>query len=137
LDFKQEPRGLIPQVLEELMEERTKLKAVGENDKQRVVKELMNSFYGIMMFPNFRLMVPEIGESITNVGREIIMWTKGIVEKAGYEVIFGDKDSVGVKGIKTDEEAIKLQKTINSSYDEFIKQFGITKHKFIINTRQK
>lgn len=137
MDFKQEPRGLIPQVLEELMEERAKLKAAGENDKQRVVKELMNSFYGIMMFPNFRLMVPEIGESITNVGREIIMWTKGIVEKAGYEVIFGDTDSVGVKGIKTDEEAIKLQKTINSSYDEFIKQFGITKHKFIIEYETK
>lgn len=133
MDFAQEPKGMIPTVLEELMEERAKLKAEGRNEQQRVVKELMNSFYGVMMFAGFRLMNPDIGESITHIGREIIQWTKKVVEETyGYKVVYGDTDSIFVEGVETEEQAQELRKTINDSYMEFVAQFGLKSHKFEI-----
>lgn len=134
MDFQQEPKGMIPTVLEELMDERTKLKAEGRNEQQRVVKELMNSFYGVMMFAGFRLMNPDIGESITHVGREIIQWTKETVEESilDLNVVYGDTDSIFVEGVKDEKTAEEIRNFINDSYKDFVSQYGLEKHKFEI-----
>jgi DNA polymerase I len=132
MDFRKEPKGLIPEALEDLFEERVKLKSEGKDNEQRVVKELMNSAYGVMLFESFRMNNRAIGESITATGRNVLKHTKGICEKEGYEVISGDTDSVFVKGVKDKEEAKELMNKINKSYDDFVRPYGLEKHRFEI-----
>lgn len=132
MKFKQEPRGLVPTILEDLFALRRKLKAEGLDDQQRAVKELMNSFYGVMLYKKFRLANRDMGASITYVGRELLAWTKSKVEEWGYKPVYGDTDSIFVEGVKTEEEGLELQKRINKSYDDFVRQFGIEKHSFMI-----
>jgi len=73
-------KGLIPTLLEDLFALRKKYRNEGKDNEQRVVKQIMNSFYGVMAFPSFRLYTPEMAEEVTRRGREIIEFTKKVVE---------------------------------------------------------
>lgn len=72
--------GLIPTLLEDFFVLRKKYKNEGKDNEQRVVKQIMNSFYGVMAFPSFRLYTPQMAEEVTRRGREIIEFTKKVVE---------------------------------------------------------
>lgn len=135
MDFNQEPKGLLPNALKDLFEERARLKAEGRNDQQRVVKEIMNSFYGVMLFKNFRLNNRFIGESITHMGREILAWTKDVVEhltQSDYKVVYGDTDSIFVEGVKTKTEGEEIANIINESYDDLAKKYNLKDHHLTI-----
>lgn len=132
MDFEQSPKGLLPEALEDLFEERQQLKKQGLDDQQRVVKELMNSFYGVMLFESFRLNNVNIGKSITGTGRNILEWTKKECENAGYDVIYGDTDSVFVEGVKDEVEAKELESVLNKSYDKFVEPYELESHRFEI-----
>lgn len=132
INFKQDKKGLLPIALEGLFDERERLKKAGKNDQQRVVKEVMNSFYGVMLFPNFRLNNEYVGSSITKTGREILRFSKKIAEQEGYKVVYGDTDSIFVEGVKTEKEAKYIERTLNNSYYKFVKEFGLKEHRFVI-----
>lgn len=143
MDFEPEPRGLLPTALNDLFEERAKFKREGKDDQQRTVKEIMNSFYGVMLFKNFRLNNRDIGQSITYTGRKIIEWSKERIENMSpylpevqpekrYKVVYGDTDSVFVEGVETVEEAKFIQENLNKSYDEFVSQWNLVDHNFQI-----
>lgn len=92
MDFDQDKKGILPSALEDLFEERARLKKAGKNNEQRVVKELMNSFYGVMLFSSFRLNNRDVGMSITNTGRNLLQWAKDHAEAINdkYKVVYGD-----------------------------------------------
>jgi len=73
-----------------------------------------------------------MGESITYVGRKILEWTRAVMEHEGYNVVYGDTDSVFVEGVKNHTEALDLLDTINESYDDFVSQYGLETHQFKI-----
>ena len=125
-------KGLIPTLLEDLFILRKDYRSKGFDNEQRVVKEIMNSFYGVMAFPSFRLYTPSMAEEITKHGREIIEHTRNTVVSAGYKVIYGDTDSVFVAGIPDVSMATNLESTINETYDNYIKTFGIKSHRLHI-----
>ena len=125
-------KGLIPTLLEDLFTLRKDYRSKGFDNEQRVVKEIMNSFYGVMAFPSFRLYTPSMAEEITKHGREIIEHTRSAVVSAGYKVIYGDTDSVFVAGIPNVDMAINLESTINETYDNYIKTFSIKSHRLHI-----
>jgi DNA polymerase-2 len=84
----------------------------------------MNSFYGVLGNPSCRFFNPDISNAITHTAQAIIQLTAKKVEEMGYEVIYGDTDSVFiVSGAKTPDEARKIgkkiQKHINDFYDEY------------------
>jgi len=135
-------KGLIPILLEMLIDYRGKIKkkmfkALKEKgieseeyrayyQQQFVTKAVTNAFYGQMLFPRCRLYKPEIGDSVTFIGRNIITWTIEQVEKLGYEVIYGDTDSCFVNLNNTNYDEFKKDvEKINRSYSEFTKKFGV------------
>jgi DNA polymerase-2 len=56
----------------------------------------MNSFYGVLGTPACRFYNPALANSITGMGRELLLWSKRWFEDAGYRVLYGDTDSLFV-----------------------------------------
>ena len=57
----------------------------------------MNSFYGVLGNPACRFFNPEISNAITHTCQATIKLTIKKVEELGYEVIYGDTDSVFIE----------------------------------------
>ncbi|VVB66173.1 DNA polymerase [Candidatus Gugararchaeum adminiculabundum] len=115
--FCKKKQGLIPQVLDELITVRGKLKDAvkklkpGTDEYQRMfarqwaLKILANSFYGYMAYPRSRWYSRASAESVTGWGRYYIQDTIKQAEDAGFEVLYGDTDSIFLlmKGKKKEE----------------------------------
>ncbi|KAA9396837.1 DNA polymerase elongation subunit [Haloarcula sp. CBA1130] len=104
--FRKEPDGVIREMVDELLSEREEKKAkrnefdpenpeYGRLDRQQAaVKVIMNSLYGVLGWDRFRLYDKEMGAAVTATGREVIDYTDNVVANEGYEVVYGDTDSV-------------------------------------------
>ncbi|MEM5777285.1 MAG: DNA-directed DNA polymerase [Candidatus Aenigmatarchaeota archaeon] len=114
-------RGIIPEIVEYLINMRDKVKKEMKNAtseqvkkylyaKQYAFKTVANAFYGYTGYIRARLYVLEIANTITATGRDTINKTKMIVEKnTPYKVVYADTDSVMVKLDTEDiKEAFKI-----------------------------
>jgi len=114
--------GVLPKIIEHLVvtrgavkKEMKKAKAEKKRQlyaKQWALKIMANAFYGYFGYARSRLYNLEIANAITATGRKTIQDTKKhIEEKFGYEVVYGDTDSVFVKldGGELDEMAKKAE----------------------------
>lgn len=102
-------KGIIPKILERLMDERQKVKKEikGKTNPEKIrelrakelaLKIMSNAFYGYFGYPRAKIYSMDIANSITAFGRDTIKKTKEFIEKNfGYKVIYGDTDSVMVK----------------------------------------
>ncbi|PSP93228.1 DNA polymerase [Halobacteriales archaeon QS_4_62_28] len=63
----------------------------GRNGKFQFVGQ---SLYGVLGWDRFRLYDKEMGAAVTATGREVIDYTDEVVSREGYEVVYGDTDSV-------------------------------------------
>jgi DNA polymerase I len=63
----------------------------GRNGKFQFVGQ---SLYGVLGWDRFRLYDKEMGAAVTATGREVIEYTDEVVANEGYEVVYGDTDSV-------------------------------------------
>jgi len=87
-----------------------------------------NTLYGVMGWDRFRLQDKDVGAAVTAVGREVIKFTQKVVKEMGYEVIYGDTDSVMVRlgpDMSKDEVmsvGLELEKKINKAYDIFAEE---------------
>ncbi|HXY12808.1 MAG TPA: DNA polymerase domain-containing protein [Thermoplasmata archaeon] len=101
-------RGIIPQILSDLLAERNRFRQAGHvatspemkqyyDGLQNAVKVLMNSFYGVLASSFYRFTNKEIGAAITAFGREAITSIIRELEADGYEVVYSDTDSVFVR----------------------------------------
>ena len=75
----------------------------------RALKILMNSFYGVLGTPACRFYNPALANSITGTGRELLLWSKSWFEAAGFEVLYGDTDSLFVHSHADDPDAASAQ----------------------------
>lgn len=123
--FCKRRRGLIPKVLEELIERRAEIKkklntASGDERKmlearQLALKILANSFYGFLGYARSRWYSREAAESTTAWGRHYIQDTIGKAEGEGFKVLYSDTDSVMLLLDKSGREhALAFQKKINA-----------------------
>jgi DNA polymerase delta subunit 1 len=122
-------KGLLPEILEELLTARKRAKALMKEEKdplryavldgrQLALKISANSVYGFTGATVGQLPCLEISSTVTAYGREMIERTKAEVERIyavanGYEhdaqVVYGDTDSVMIKfGTKSLAEAMRL-----------------------------
>lgn len=86
-------RGIVPEILRELLEERTEtkrlMKSAGESErafldaKQYALKILLNSFYGYSGYARARLYSLTLANAVTSFGRHNIMRTKEMIEEIG------------------------------------------------------
>ena len=108
---KEDRLGLVPQLLEQLMQSREvhktalsvaresgdEAEAFLQDQLQYAVKILMNSFYGVFASSFYRFTHPDLGASITEWARHNIREIIAHVEKRGHEVVYSDTDSIFVK----------------------------------------
>jgi DNA polymerase elongation subunit (family B) len=118
---------VIPIVIVELMEEREKLRELKKKGladestkkKEVVVKFLVNSFYGVLGWPMFRLYKPEMALFITSTGQEINRFLQKCALESGHPAVYGDTDSVFLKGIPDEQVGFEMQDYLNARLVEW------------------
>jgi DNA polymerase I len=108
----------------------------GRNGKFQFVGQ---SLYGVFGWDRFRLYDREMSAGVTATNREVISFTEEATNDAGYQVVYGDTDSVMLE-IGQDmskEEAIEqsfdIESYINDRYDEFaLERLNAEFHRFQI-----
>ncbi|MEM2962887.1 MAG: DNA-directed DNA polymerase [Candidatus Anstonellales archaeon] len=126
--FSKKKKGLIPQVLEEIINMRVeikqKLKSLRPNTdsyhylfaKSQALKILANSYYGYLAYAKSRWYSRECAESVTAWGRQYIQETIKKAQDAGFDVLYGDTDSIFLLlGKKSKKDALEFMDKINKS----------------------
>tara|TARA_B100000378_G_scaffold268947_1_gene256561 strand:- start:219 stop:1805 length:1587 start_codon:yes stop_codon:yes gene_type:complete len=118
--------AILPNILDDLFRAREQAKTDKDEVASQAIKILMNSFYGVLGTPGCRFHNPDIANSITGLGRHFLLWSKAWFEKAGFDVVYGDTDSVFVRsGIDDSREAkdevYNLTASINADLARYVK----------------
>ncbi|ACV10562.1 DNA polymerase B region [Halorhabdus utahensis DSM 12940] len=149
--FRKEPDGIVREMVEELLSEREEKKSLrndhepGTEDyelydrQQGAVKVIMNSLYGVSGWDRFRLYDKDNAAAVTATGRSVIEYTESAVNDLGYDVTYGDTDSVMIS-MGTDmsvenaiDRSFEIEEAINASYDEFASEtLNAEEHRFQI-----
>jgi DNA polymerase-2 len=87
---------ILPQIIENLWAARDEAKRESNAALSQAIKIIMNSFYGVLGTSGCRLHDSRLTSSITKRGHDIIIQSVELIEACGYEVIYGDTDSVFV-----------------------------------------
>jgi DNA polymerase I len=132
-DFCQDFQGFFPELVEELVQDRSKLKEeMKELDKdssdyqnldnrQQAEKILSNSFYGYLGYNGARWYSRECAEATTYLGREYIQDTIEMAEEEGFKICYGDTDSVFIQGENIRERMESFLERVNEDLPEFMK----------------
>jgi DNA polymerase elongation subunit (family B) len=86
----------LPDIIESLWLERDKAKLQKNAALSQAIKIIMSSFYGVLGSTGCRFFDPRLSGSITKRSHEILKKTSVWIEKLGYQVIYGDTDSIFV-----------------------------------------
>lgn len=101
--FKKEPKGFIPSIIGNILDERQKIKRLMKEEtvpeqkkaydfEQQGLKRLANSMYGVYGYSRFRWYKNECGAAITAWGREYIKDAMKKSEEYGFKPIYADTD---------------------------------------------
>ncbi|MFP6582913.1 MAG: DNA polymerase II [Candidatus Hydrogenedentota bacterium] len=112
--------SILPGLIESLWAARDAAKREKNAPLSQAIKIIMNSFYGVLGSTGCRFYDPKLATSITKRGHDLITRTRDFIEEQGYEVIYGDTDSVFV--LIGDEPASDSQK-IGSDLAEGLNQW--------------
>jgi DNA polymerase-2 len=88
---------ILPGLISTLWQARDEAKLRKDNARSRAIKILMNSFYGVLGTTACRFFDPRLASSITRRGHEIIIHSREYIEARGFQVIYGDTDSLFVR----------------------------------------
>lgn len=121
-------KGILPMIIADVWVQRDDAKK--KKAQPHVIyalKIIMNSFYGVLGNPSCRFYNPELSNAITYTAQEVIKLTTKKVEELGYDVIYGDTDSVFVVSKAKDiDEAQKIgrkiEKYVNDFYQGYVKE---------------
>ena len=104
--FRRTP-GILPGLLDELFPRREQAKQSGDQVASQAIKILMNSFYGVLGTPACRFYNPAIANAITGQGRRLLLWSKRWFEQRGFQVLYGDTDSLFVASGGDNDDALE------------------------------
>jgi DNA polymerase II len=115
--------GILPSIIQHLWAQRDKAKKEKNELSRYAIKILMNSFYGVLANPTCRFYSREMANAITLSGQHIIKMAAKKVEEMGYEVIYGDTDSIFLHPHIDDyKEAHKIGDKIASEINKFFEK---------------
>jgi len=124
--------NILPGIIEDLWQARDRAKQQHNKALSQAIKIIMNSFYGVLGTPGCRVHDARLTSSITLRGHELIKHTVTLIEQEGYQVIYGDTDSVFVYLLQAldDEQAAtighRLVDKINAYWQQHLQQmYGI------------
>lgn len=89
-------KHFLPEIIRHLWRARDEAKAQNEQAFSTAIKIIMNSFYGVLGSSGCRFFDTRLASSITMRGHEIMKKTCLLIEQQGYQVIYGDTDSLFV-----------------------------------------
>jgi DNA polymerase I/DNA polymerase-2 len=124
-------KGFIPNVIEGLLKSRIDIKKRMKglkhksilykslNNRQYALKVLANASYGYYSYAGSRWYSRVCAESITSWGRYYIKKVIGMAERSGYDVIYGDTDSLFIK-VKSKKQANEFLENVNHSLPSII-----------------
>jgi len=117
--------AILPRMLDELFPRREAAKKIADDVASNAIKILMNSFYGVLGTSACRFYNPALANSITGMGREILLWSKRWFEAAGFTVLYGDTDSLfvdshGIDADPTRERGRQLALVLNGELARYI-----------------
>jgi len=106
--FDQKEKGMLPIILEHLIDKRQEVRAAGNDVSQHAYKLLANTIYGVFGTGFFRLSNKAIAESITGCARHLTQFLKNTLDDVLGDgtVLYGDTDSIMVKHKEDLTEAI-------------------------------
>ena len=111
---------ILPELISTLWSARDKAKASKNAVLSQAIKIIMNSFYGILGTAGCRFLDSRLVSSITKRGHEILIQSKYFIEEAGYQVIYGDTDSVFVLlGSVSDDQVKVIGEDLTSQLNEW------------------
>lgn len=111
---------ILPELISILWSARDKAKASQNVVLSQAIKIIMNSFYGILGTVGCRFLDSRLVSSITKRGHEILIQSKNFIEAAGYQVIYGDTDSVFVLlGAVPDDQVKVIGDDLTSQLNEW------------------
>ncbi|MEJ5031438.1 DNA polymerase II [Comamonas sp. MYb69] len=84
----------LPEIVTTLWRARDEAKRTKNEPLSQALKLVMNSFAGVLGATECRFFNPALISSITLRGHEMVKRTKALVQQRGYEVIYGDTDSI-------------------------------------------
>jgi DNA polymerase-2 len=124
--FRREP-AILPRLLDDLFPRREAARQAGDEVASHAIKILMNSFYGVLGTPACRFYNPALANSITGMGRDVLLWSKRWFEAAGFVVLYGDTDSLFVQTPTTDSEvardqARQLAAALNADLSRYVEE---------------
>ena len=90
-------KHFLPEFIDHLIEQRNLAKKKNDKQLSQAIKILMNSFYGVMGSFGCRFYHPNLPTAITGTGHKLLLGSKEFLAEKGYEVIYGDTDSLFVK----------------------------------------
>jgi DNA polymerase-2 len=96
--------AILPRLLDELFPRREAAKKAHDEVASHAIKILMNSFYGVLGTSACRFFNPALANAITGMGKEMLLWSKRWFEAQGFQVLYGDTDSLFVRAREQDPE---------------------------------
>lgn len=92
------------------------------NKKQLIVKTLLNSIYGLLIYQKFRISKPQCGNAITLIGRKQLRFLINSFSEHG-KIVYGDTDGCF---IQSDIDINNIVDKFNSHvlYNDFIKKIN-------------
>ncbi|MEW6991465.1 DNA polymerase II [Colwelliaceae bacterium 6441] len=126
--FFSRDKHFLPEIINELWLERDKAKKENNSALSQAIKIIMNSFYGILGSTGCRFFDPRLSGSITKRSHELLKTTQQWIEAKGYQVIYGDTDSifVHVGDDKNPQQCqtlgAELQQYINTKWQQQLKE---------------
>lgn len=130
--FCQDDQGFFPELIEGLVESRYELKDEMKTydqdsleyeriySRQQAQKILANSFYGYLGYDGARWYSKESAQATTFMGRKYIEDTIETAEEMGFEITYGDTDSVFLSGDRINQRKDKFLEKVNDELPEFM-----------------
>ncbi len=87
-------RHCLPEITTQIWKQRDAAKRAGNEPLSQALKLLMNSFCGVLGATECRFFNPRLVSSVTLRGHQMMKQTRELVEAEGYDVIYGDTDSI-------------------------------------------
>ena len=116
--------AILPAILDELFPRREAAKQAGDGVASQAIKILMNSFYGVLGTPACRFHNVAIANAITGMGRQLLLWSRDWFQAKGFDVLYGDTDSVFVRSGLSSRAARglgpKLASEINGALGDYV-----------------
>lgn len=131
-------KGILPTEISKLVDRRRQVKKEMKKSNitpeeyqsldisQLALKLTANSMYGCLGFSKSRFYAQPLAARITEKGRKILVDTKEVVEKMGYDVIYGDTDSLMINTNKDSyNQVMAIGEQIKQAVNRYYKQIEL------------